>query len=79
MPGVLSKKRRTNINPIENQAVVALRLQRWQDGDICEGSMDNYVPKQREFINWCMSYFILSIFIKCARKFIDHHHHYYYY
>lgn len=52
MPGVLSK-RRPNINVIENEAVVAARLQRWQDGDIGSGSMDNYVPKQKEFIKWC--------------------------
>ena len=25
----------------------------WQDGDIGEGSMDNYMPKQKEFITWC--------------------------
>ena len=50
---VLSMLSEMGINVIENEAVVAARLQRWQDGDIGSGSMDNYVPKQKEFIKWC--------------------------
>ena len=53
MPTVQSKQRRANTNIIENQALVASRLRRWQDGDIGTGSMENYVPKQKEFIEWC--------------------------
>ena len=53
MPTVQSTQRRANTNVIENQALVASRLRRWQDGDIGVGSMDNYVPKQKEFITWC--------------------------
>ena len=44
MPTVQSTQRRANTNVIENQALVASRLRRWQDGDIGVGSMDNYVP-----------------------------------
>ena len=27
----------------------------WQDGDIGEGSMDNYMPKQKEFITFVVA------------------------
>ena len=40
MPVVLSKSR-ANTSVIENVALVASRLQRWQDGDIGTGSMEN--------------------------------------
>ena len=38
MPTVHSKQRRANTNIIENQALVASRLRRWQDGDIGTGA-----------------------------------------